>query len=355
MCKRFKLLLVALITLIVLPILPMTACAKSHMPTVAVLKFNINKEALVLYWQRHKVRDQDNRSGLGSDDRVVREHGQLAVVPEEYTAMTNMLTDGLINTLVSSHKFKVLTRDRVNRVINEQRFVESGDVSSDQALKTGKLLGADYLVTGSIQMLEVKTREEKIPYTHEISKQRYGLLMANIQVIDAHSGQIVAAYPVQVSKKQNRVKNHWQQDNKIVTSRDYFLHQLKDKAAKISANKVLSAVFPLSVIKVVGNSVYINRGVGANFKVGDTLAVFKSGQRLTDEHTDQLLGYAQLPVGKLRIETIEAKFAKATVLSGNPQKMPGAIVKALVKDKHAVLAGGGLENTPGSSASPLQW
>ncbi|ODN42705.1 CsgG/HfaB family protein [Piscirickettsia litoralis] len=343
--RQFKLLLIILMTL------PMMIFAQNSMPTIAVLKFNVNKEALVLYWQNHKVKHKDGVSG----DVTVRDRGQLAVVPEEYSAMTNMLTDGLINTLVSSHKFKVLTRDRVTSVINEQKFAESGYVSPEQAVKTGKLLGADYLVTGSIQMLETKMRREKIPYTHEVKRQRYGLLVANIQVIDAHTGQIVAAYPVQVSKTQNIEKSQWQQDNEILRSRGYFLQQLKDKTTQVAANKILLTVFPLNIIKVTGDHVYINRGVGANFKVGDELAVFKQGQRLTDNQTGQFLGYTESSIGKVRIEAIEPKFAKAVIISGNSQQMVDAVVKALAKKKVPTPQGGGLENTPGSSASPLQW
>lgn len=61
-----------------------------------------------------------------------------------------ILTDKLTKELFDPNVFILLERDRLNRVVGEQTFQESGLVLSDQVISLGKLSGAEYLLLGQI-------------------------------------------------------------------------------------------------------------------------------------------------------------------------------------------------------------
>lgn len=61
-----------------------------------------------------------------------------------------ILADRLTKELFEPGIFLLLERDRLNRVIGEQTFQESGLVLSDQTASIGRLAGAEYLLLGQI-------------------------------------------------------------------------------------------------------------------------------------------------------------------------------------------------------------
>lgn len=63
----------------------------------------------------------------------------------------------LTNELASTEKFKLVEREKLGAVLNEQDLGASGRVSEKTAAKVGKLTGAQYIVTGTVSAFEEKT------------------------------------------------------------------------------------------------------------------------------------------------------------------------------------------------------
>ena len=51
---------------------------------------------------------------------------------------------------VSKGVYKAVERNQMSQILEEQGFQNTGIVSSDDAVKLGEALGADFIVTGSI-------------------------------------------------------------------------------------------------------------------------------------------------------------------------------------------------------------
>lgn len=64
----------------------------------------------------------------------------------------------LTNELASTEKFRMVERDKLGAVLEEQDLAASGRVSKSTAAKVGKLTGAQYLVTGTVSAYEEKTQ-----------------------------------------------------------------------------------------------------------------------------------------------------------------------------------------------------
>lgn len=60
------------------------------------------------------------------------------------------IQDVLVTELVKGGKFSVIERERISAILQEKGLVLSGDISPSTAMQIGKLLGAEYMVAGSV-------------------------------------------------------------------------------------------------------------------------------------------------------------------------------------------------------------
>jgi curli biogenesis system outer membrane secretion channel CsgG len=74
-----------------------------------------------------------------------------------YGGAGNDLSSMLTNELVTTEKFKVVERSKLEHVLNEQDLGASGRVAKGTAAKVGKLTGAQYLVMGTVSAYQENT------------------------------------------------------------------------------------------------------------------------------------------------------------------------------------------------------
>jgi TolB-like protein len=289
-------------------------------PTIAVLDFAADKDTITF--------------------------GQGFIVRETVETSTAFLTSELMTFLVKANKFDVVERSRMKDILTEQEFSESGYISPETAVKLGKLIGADYFVMGKIEQFQAGIESKKIPYTNEVQRQYEGKITVNVRIVDSRGGKVVAANKFIVEHEDRNRRR-----DKEVTPDD-FLDALKEKAVKEIVNGIVEGVFPLKIIKIAGDNVYINRGAGVSFKVGDTLTVLSQGEGLVDPDTGESLGSAEEEIGRVEVVTIQKKFSTAKILSGAGRIKKDAIVRLMPQEPEAAV---GRELTPGSSDKPLNW
>lgn len=292
--------------------------ASAARPTIAVLDFNVTK------------------------DQITFGHGFVLVRNVEDT--TKLLTTDLITYLVKTNKFNVVERDRMKDLLNEQEFSESGYISTKSAVKMGELIGADYFVMGRIEQLRAFVENKKIPYTDTVQPEYEGKMVVNVRVVDSRGGKVVAANKFTVEHEDRS------RENKLVTPDDFVL-ALKDKTVKEVVNGIISDVFPIKIIKVTGDEVYLNRGDGAEFEVGATLSVIAQGEGLVDPDTGEPLGSTEEEIGTVQVSDIQQKFSKATILTGGNRIKKGALVRVKEVEEQSPAR----EVTPGSSDKPVNW
>ena len=66
------------------------------------------------------------------------------------SSLTRMLTDRLRSEVIKTGFFQVLERGQVNQILAEQSFQQTGCVAEACVVQMGQLLGADYIVAGSV-------------------------------------------------------------------------------------------------------------------------------------------------------------------------------------------------------------
>lgn len=251
---------------------------------------------------------------------------------------TSFLSSDLITALVETRKFDVVERERLNDVTREKQFA---NLTAGEAMELGKLLKADYLIVGKLELIEVSETNTPIPYTNLEKHFVSGRLIVNMRVVDSTTGKIVSA------KKLNKTAK------KESGTALAFLDTLKGVAVKDLVNDVLSAVFPIKVVSVTGDEVLINRGSEwTGFSAGQEGRVYIQGDVITDPDTNEELGRQETPIAIIKVVEILEKFTKATVVEKTPDRTieKGQIVRFNVEPP-ATASG---KETPGSSEKPLK-
>jgi len=252
---------------------------------------------------------------------------------------SDILTSDLITALVNTRKFDVVERDRMQEIMQEKDFIS---MTQNEAIKLGNLLGADYFVMGQIELVEAGVSKKRIPYTESYKVDTSGRMVVNVRIVDTRGGKIVAA------QKINQSHGHSGAGSTLA-----FLETLKEMTVKRIVNSVVDGVFPVKVMKVTGNEIYLNRGTGAPFSKGSVLVIYVEGEQLVDPDTGEKLGSTEIEVGKIKITEILQKFSKAELISGELAAIKeGATcrtdsVEPAPKPKKPT--------TPGSSEKPIQW
>lgn len=290
---------------------PLSVIAK---PTIAVLDFDIEKNAIVF---------TENFIAKGTvEDR------------------TKMLSSELVTFLVNTRKFDVIERERINSVLVEQEFSSSGMVDMQHAIQIGKLIGTDYLVMGKIEVLRAEQKSKAIPYTDYVKHTTTGDMIVNMRIIDTRTGKIVSA---------KKVKTHEILDGDQAA--EVFLDQMKESTVRQIVAEVIDGVFPIKVVGVSGNSVFLNRGEGAaNFTVGEQLNIYQIGENLIDPDTGESIGSTENKIAEVVITSIQPKKSVADIVVIIGQTIP---VGSVCRKPSRLLESNQKEIAPTKQSKPI--
>lgn len=104
------------------------------------------------------------------------------------------LSGMLTNELASMEKFKVVERNKLDKVLDEQDLASSGRVNKNTAAQAGKLTGAKYLVTGTVSAYEENTKGTGGGLSFRgISvggKKEEAYIAIDLRVIDTTTGEV---------------------------------------------------------------------------------------------------------------------------------------------------------------------
>lgn len=207
---------------------------------------------------------------------------------------------GLTSYLTQTRKFAVLDRDFTDESDSELNSLKSPDVPVEEMARLGNKLGADFIIVGQINKAvakswykEMKTTGKKFPMS------RYGAALT-YRVLDVATGQILS------SQLYDGIKNHQGglPDMGAIAKKD---------AEKIG-HTIVEGIFPLVVVSVSGDSLYLGQG-GETITRGQKFTLIQYGKRIVDPYTKESLGREEHKVGVVQVEAIQAKTSRAKILS----------------------------------------
>ncbi len=234
----------------------------------------------------------------------------------------------MVTALSETKKYTLIERAKLEKVMDEQRLGASGAVTAQTAAKIGRLLGAQYIITGAITEFGVKDSkigvgglEKVLPFGGgaKVSKNTARVVI-DVRAIDTTSAQIVASARGEGKKSSAEFSGNLSIAPSFDFGKDGFDETIIGKAARKAVDDVakeLSAKFDESgsgavkIIKISGNQVYINSGRADGEKVGHVYGVYRVGEEMTDPDTGESLGSEEEKVGTAKVVKVNPKYSIA--------------------------------------------
>lgn len=212
----------------------------------------------------------------------------------------------------ATRKFDVVTRNKstMSAIREEQKFAQS-DLSAGDTAESGAMQNADYLIIPTVHRFVFYASTKKVPNLQsKYFRSDYGTLEINAQIVDTTTGQIKSTFFMKDSfSTRERMVN----SSGGVPSKKYFTSLAKGVSTQMS-DQFIAMIFPVQIISMKGNKVYLNRGKDGGFKKGAILNVFYPGEELIDPATGESLGSAEEYIGQIKISRVNPKFTIATIV-----------------------------------------
>src|SRR5271155_3834834 len=114
------------------------------------------------------------------------------------------ISDMLINELVNNGTYRVIERNQIDKILNEQNFSNSNRADATTAAKIGHILGVDAVITGDITQFGRDDENKNYggavvgAWTHGafggVNKHEAKAVVAiTVRMVDATSGEILAS------------------------------------------------------------------------------------------------------------------------------------------------------------------
>jgi curli biogenesis system outer membrane secretion channel CsgG len=202
-------------------------------------------------------------------------------------------SDILATELFKTGAFIIVERERLNKVLEEQKMGASGAINPATAAQTGKVLGLNAIVTGSISEFGVKT--EGVDYGIYKKKVQMADCSVDIRVVDSTTGQFLFA---------ETGKGHFEREKKQVLGmgqKGGYDETLGTKVLRAAIVKFMDNLIQQlqtiewtgRVASISGDKIYINAGRSIGLKAGDKLKVVELGEEIFDPETHVSLGRAE--------------------------------------------------------------
>ncbi|HEB78601.1 MAG TPA: hypothetical protein ENI90_08745 [Methylothermaceae bacterium] len=217
-----------------------------------------------------------------------------------------LVADVVEKALVDSRRFDILDRDDRDLYDQEKLFIRGDDAARAEIARLGNAVGADYLVIAELHDLGVmNNQQETIRLTGEVLVRSSFSGKLRMQVVEFSSRKVKW-------KDERRVRGVYEDVASITRP---MLEREVGKAAGHLVRGMLDAIYPMRVVKVIGDRVIVNRGKGS-VKVGERFRIFLVGEELVDPQSGESLGQMEVEVGKGVISEVRPKFAFLKVEKG---------------------------------------
>lgn len=293
---------------------------------------------------RVAVNKIDNTSSVSSytaNDQYGSANVEWAFQTVPVNGIEAMITDALNQ----SGRFRLVERQAIGNVLQEQDFGASGRVAAPSAAGMGQVLGAEYLVEAVITSYDPGTNAKSTNVggiANALGGGRLGGLGAlagglsvkssssslgmNIRLIDATTSEVVFTKQIEREIKESGIGfggvgiggggalggfvgaySRTPIGQAVMASINEAVYEL--------AKQIGSQPASGSIIKVEGGQAYLNLGTGA-VAVGDRLSVVRPGEALIDPETGISLGSTETPVGEVQVVQVQDRFSIAAVQGG---------------------------------------
>lgn len=223
----------------------------------------------------------------------------------DYTgpAMVSAVTDAL----VQGGKYNVVARAQLDKVLAEQSINNSDLVDPKSAQRVGKLLGAKYVVVGSLISVSFQPGM--------FSKDKYETKV-QIQLIDTESGSIKVSDTFTGTESRFGMPRDLGTNNITAAAAAKCFEANLQSIAQQFVDRV-NLLSPLEgyIVSIQGDRVAINLGEASGVKIGQEFMVYSEGNAIKDPVTGEVLSVETKQLARLLVTSVEAKLSWTTIVA----------------------------------------
>jgi hypothetical protein len=222
-------------------------------------------------------------------------------------ANKELIVGDFSRALVGSRRFDILNRSNQNLFEIEKAFITGGDAARAEVARLGQAAGADYLAIVSLQGLSISNNmREKIQMTGETIVSSAASGTVNVEVIEFSSRKLKWTGSQKFSANYDGAT--------AVTGAN--LSSLVSSASAKLVDNLISSIYPIEVIKMLGkNMAIINRGSNS-VKIGQRFTFYLKGEELIDKQSGENLGALEIKVGRGKIIDVNPKYSTVKLDEG---------------------------------------
>ena len=211
-------------------------------------------------------------------------------------------SDILVTELVKSGKFIVVERDRLSKIMEEQKFQGQGMIDSATAVKIGQVLGLEAIVVGSVSQFGVK--KEGSDYLLTQSKRQVADVTVDLRLIDVQSGQVILADSGKGMAKSTKAsflgmgtKGGYDETLEGEALRAALVQFVTNIASQLN-KKAWSCM----VADAAGEELYLNAGQDSGVETGMKLDCYRQGAEIRDPRSNLVIGHREEYIGRVEVE-----------------------------------------------------
>lgn len=245
--------------------------------------------------------------------------------PEFARTLTEILTTSLIN----SNRFVVLERQQLQTVMAEQDLASAGRVNKETGAATGQVIGAQAMITGDITGYSYTQQSLGGGALNVIKNMKVGAsrvsasLVIDLRLIDAATGEVLASATADGSASSTGVAADLTRGDQQISAAGAWSTPL-GQASRAAITKVVHQLvsgmreprWSAKVVELRDGVVYLNAGSADGVSPGLVLEVYEVQPPLIDPDTGKNLGAPDKLLGEIQVETVQAGFSTAKVVTG---------------------------------------
>ena len=249
---------------------------------------------------------------------------ELAEVP------VSSLEEILTTAVMSTNRFEVVERKAIEGVLSEQDLGASGRAKPGTAAKTGRILGAEYLLLASVN--EWTPDKGKVGGAGGGLGSALGLIGAqkstaevamSFRIVDASTSQVLFSITERATTGSWGIGLGGADDGagavvgyKKKSPIGYAVQACINKGIYQIALWIKDRPWSGQVVQVDGSKVFINAGSNSGISTGMVLNALAKGKELVDPVTRSSLGFRVEKIGTLQVAEVQERYAVANITEG---------------------------------------
>ena len=227
----------------------------------------------------------------------------------------DLLNSELMTALVNDPTFNVIDRARLRDLAKNG---ELANATPSSMVELGRAAGADYIVCGDIELLELDKRIQNFPGYSQA--QYVGHMVVNLRIVEISTSHII--YARKVDNVCTAVLNEY-----TTITIPAFVEQLKSETVRRLVTNISENISPIEIVAVHNGKVYLDRGDQA-FHGGEILEIVIEADKIYDKNGN-ILDIVEDHAGKVRVDTVRQKVSIATVMEETRPLQVGWIARRI--------------------------